>query len=188
MSEPRVQFTNIGLAELLSAKNTGIKAEITHIAAGDKSYKPEVSQVALRAERQRETIVDFEELSPTQLRMAAKFAGELEYEVREIGFYLATGTLLAVYSAPNTLLTYKSKNSSWIQKFTLDISPLPTDSVTVVVGTENLNLMLAEEMASMATAQIDNMTRHIGLLFRFNALEESLKSPANSVRRLESPY
>jgi len=172
MSEPRVQFTNAGLAELISAKNTGIKAAITHIAAGDKSYTPLATQTALVREKQRVAIVDYEELSPTQLRMGAKFTGSLEYEVREIGFYLESGTLLAVYSVPNTLLTYKSANSSWIQRFTLDISPLPTDSVTVVVGTENINLMMTEELATMATAQIDNMTRHVELLFRFNELEK----------------
>jgi hypothetical protein len=174
MSEPRVQFTNAGLAELISTKNIGIKAAITHIAAGDKSYTPLVTQTALVNEKQRVAIVDYEEMSQTSLRMGAKFTGNLEYEVREIGFYLESGTLLAVYSVPNTLLTYKSASSSWIQKFTLDISPLPTDSITVVVGTENINLMMTEELAIMATAQMDNMTRHVELLFRFNELESKV--------------
>jgi len=58
-----------------------------------------------------------------------------------------------------------------LQKFTLDISPLPAQSVTVVVGSDNLNILLSEEIATLATANIDNMARHVGLMFRVMALE-----------------
>lgn len=58
-----------------------------------------------------------------------------------------------------------------LQKFTLDISPLPVDSVTIVVGSENLNVLLTEEIAELATASVDNMARHVGVLFRVMALE-----------------
>lgn len=176
MSEPRVQFTNAGLAELISAKNAGIKGAIKYIAAGDRSYTPQTGQTALQRERQRVEIVDYEEISLTQLRMGAKFTGPLEYEVREIGFYLESGTLLAVYSVPNTLLTYKSANSSWIQKFTLDISPLPTGSVTVVVGTENLNLMMTEEIAAAAAAFIKSEATNIKLTHEQMRLSERLRA------------
>jgi hypothetical protein len=172
MSTPIVQYTKAGLAELISAKNQGIKGTIKWIAAGDRSYTPSVNQTRLSNEKQRELITDWEELSSTQLRMGAVFKGSLEYEVREVGFFLESGTLLAVYSIPNTLLTYKSANASWLQKFTLDISPLPTDSVSVVLGAENINLFLAEELAIMGTAQVGNMARHVELLLRVNELEK----------------
>ncbi|RDH41660.1 phage tail protein [Zooshikella ganghwensis] len=172
MSDPILQFTQTGLAELISAKNAGIKATITHMACGDKSYSPQPNQTRLVNERQRADILDYEELSPTQLRLGAVFKGDLEYEVREIGLFLSSGTLLAVHSQPNQLLTYKSANSSWLQKLTLDISPLPTNSINVVVGTENINLLLANELATMAAATIDNMHRHIELLFRVNQLKK----------------
>lgn len=147
-----VQYTNAGLAELISAEHQGLRGTIKYIAAGDKSYTPSANQTVLRHECQREEIQEWEELSPTQLRMAAVFRGPLEYEVREVGFFLESGTLLAVFSSDNTLLTYKSANASWLQKFTLDISPLPTSSVTVVVGTENINLLMVEEMLNSACA------------------------------------
>jgi len=185
MSESSVQFTNAGLAELISAKNKGFKAAITEIGAGDKSYKPSASQTALVNEKQREPIAEYEELSSTSLRMGTIFNGEDEYEVREIGFYLDSGTLLAVYSVPNTLLTYKSARSSWIQKFTLDISLLPTDSVTVVIGTENINLMMTEELAIMATTQIDNMTRHLGLKDVVTSLQNTIELQQVHIGTLE---
>lgn len=181
MSDPVVQFTDAGLAELISAKNAGIKGAITEIAVGDRSYQPLSSQKVLVNERQRVKIVDYEDLSATQIRMGAKFGGDLEYEVREIGFFLDTGTLLAVYSVPNTLLTYKSANSSWIQKFTLDISPLPTGSVTVVVGTENINLMMAEEFAVIATASMRLVRQNLQQFLALESLSGQVRSAQQGI-------
>ncbi|KAB0565774.1 hypothetical protein C9383_01680 [Pseudomonas palleroniana] len=166
-----VRFTSKGLDEVLQAKNQGLKGEITHIGAGTGRYNPDGSEVALRDERQRVAIVDYEDLGDRQLRMAALFDGEAEYEIGEFGFYLASGTLLAVYSVAGKLLTYKAAAARVLQKFTLDISPLPADSVTIVVGGNSLNLLMAEELATVATANVNNMVRHLGVLFRVMALE-----------------
>ena len=166
-----VRFTSKGLDEVLQAKNQGLKGEITHIGAGTGRYNPDGTEVALRDERQRVAIVDYEDLGERQLRMAALFDGDGEYEIGEFGFYLASGTLLAVYSVAGTLLTYKAAAARVLQKFTLDVSPLPADSVTVVVGSENFNILIAEELASVATANIDNMARHLGVLFRVMDIE-----------------
>ena len=166
-----VRFTSIGLDEVLQAKNQGLKGEITHIGAGTGRYNPDGTEVALRDERQRVAIVDYEDLGERQLRMAALFDGDGEYEIGEFGFYLASGTLLAVYSVAGKLLTYKAAAARVLQKFTLDVSPLPADSVTVVVGSENFNILIAEELASVATANIDNMARHLGVLFRVMDIE-----------------
>ncbi|UQS91743.1 hypothetical protein M5C90_10965 [Pseudomonas chlororaphis subsp. piscium] len=166
-----VRFTSAGLDEVLTAKNQGLKGQITHIGAGTGRYNPDGSETALRNERQRVAIVDYEDLGDRQLRMAALFDGEDEYEIGEFGFYLASGTLLAVYSSAGKLLTYKAAAARVLQKFTLDISPLPADSVTIVVGNENLNVLLAEEIALLAAASIDNMSRHVDLMRRVRSLE-----------------
>ncbi|MDD1138773.1 phage tail protein [Pseudomonas sp. TNT2022 ID233] len=166
-----VRFTSAGLSEVLQAKNQGLKGEITHIAAGTARYDPQGSETALRDERQRVAIVDYEDLGSGQLRMGALFSGPDEYEIGEFGFYLASGTLLAVYSVAGKLLTYKASAARVLQKFTLDVSPLPADSVTVLVGTESLNILLSEEFAALACADIDNMARHVQLLLRVMSLE-----------------
>lgn len=166
-----VRFTSKGLDEVLQAKNQGLKGEIIHIAAGTGRYNPTGNETALRNERQRVAIVDYEDLGQRQLRMAALFDGDGEYEIGEFGFYLASGTLLAVYSVAGQLLTYKAAAARVLQKFTLDISPLPADSVTIVVGSENLNLLMAEELAVLSVATIDNMNRGVAILFRVMALE-----------------
>ncbi|MGE1173733.1 hypothetical protein [Pseudomonas sp. BW7P1] len=166
-----VRFTSAGLSEVLQAKNQGLKGEITHIGAGTARYDPKGSETALRDERQRVAIVDYEDLGSGQLRMGALFSGADEYEIGEFGFYLASGTLLAVYSVAGKLLTYKASAARVLQKFTLDVSPLPADSVTVLVGTENLNVLLSEEFTALACADIDNMARHVQLLLRVMSLE-----------------
>ena len=166
-----VRFTAKGLDEVLQAKNQGLKGEITHIGAGTGRYNPDGSEVALRDERQRVAIVDYEDLGNHQLRMAALFDGDGEYEIGEFGFYLASGTLLAVYSVAGKLLTYKAAAARMLQKFTLDVSPLPGDSVVIVVGAESLNILLSEELSSLSAACIDNMTRGLNVVFRVMALE-----------------
>ncbi|OKO46521.1 phage tail protein [Pseudomonas sp. BTN1] len=166
-----VRFTSKGLDEVLQAKNQGLKGEITHIGAGTGRYNPDGTEVALRDERQRVAIVDYEDLGERQLRMAALFDGDGEYEIGEFGFYLASGTLLAVYSVAGKLLTYKAAAARVLQKFTLDVSPLPADSVMIVVGEHNLNLLLTEELATIAAANVNNMWRHLDVLFRVMALE-----------------
>ena len=167
-----LQYTNKGLDELISAKNQGIRGVITHVGAGTSQYAPLSTQEALKDERQRVPVADFEDVSGSELRVAARFDGDAEYAVGEVGFYLESGTLLAVYSAPGKTLTYKSPTTSWIQRFTLDLAPLPTDSVTVTVGVENINLMMTAEIASVSAATIDNMARNVNLMFRVLELEK----------------
>ncbi|HIF7926569.1 TPA: hypothetical protein ACYY2C_006283 [Pseudomonas aeruginosa] len=166
-----VRFTSAGLAELVQAKNQGLKGEITHVAAGAGRYDPTGAETSLQAEWQRVAINDYEDLGAGILRIAALFDGPLEYEVGEFGFFLASGTLLGVYSQAGVLQTYKAASARILQRFTLNISALPTDSVTVVTGSENLNVLMANEFATMAVASVDNMARHVGLLIRVMSLE-----------------
>ena len=76
-----VRFTSKGLDEVLQAKNQGLKGEITHIAAGTGRYNPTGNETALRNERQRVAIVDYEDLGQRQLRMAALFDGDGELQL-----------------------------------------------------------------------------------------------------------
>jgi len=79
-----------------------------------------------------------------------------------------------VYSVAGTLLTYKAAAARVLQKFTLDVSPLPADSVMIVVGEHNLNLLFTEELAAVAAANVNNMGRHLGMLFRVVELERKV--------------
>ena len=139
----KLQFTEAGLAACLSAKDKGLKAEITHMAFGSHAYTPSKNQTSLSREEERIEISDYEDQG-NQLRVAGLFNGDLEYEIREIGIFCGD-VLLGVYSQANKLLGYRTPAVKIVQWFTLGIEALPTDSITVVIGTDNLNLILDKE-------------------------------------------
>ncbi|WDE04672.1 phage tail protein [Thalassomonas viridans] len=171
MAGLKLQFTQAGLEQLLSAQDRGLKAEITHMAFGDSAYAPDKSQTALLSEKERIEIADYQG-DGQNLRLAGKFEGELEYAIREIGIFLADGTLLGVYSQAGKTLGYRTPVVKILQWFTLNIQALPTDSITVVVGTENLNLILDEEFAQLAEVQINTLHRQMLQEFRLAELEQ----------------
>ena len=157
-NDGKIVYTRAGLKELLSAKNGGFKGAISHMGFGDRGYIPTSSQTSLKNELERVAIVSFEELSDTQLRLSTKVSGPKHIEVYEIGVYLESGTLLGVFSANGELINFKSSNNSIIQKLIIDLSPLPADSVNIVIGEENLNLMMTEELMATTTATVISNT------------------------------
>lgn len=174
MTDLTLQFTEAGLDALLSAQAQGLRGQITHMAFGDKAYQPSPTQTTLQHECERVAISDYQGDAQT-LRMAGVFNGELEYPIREIGIFLADGTLLGVYSQPDKTLGYRSPVTRVVQWFTLNIAALPSDSVTVQIGTDSLNLVIDEELATLATAQIDTMHRQVQQLFRLNQLSRQVQ-------------
>jgi hypothetical protein len=64
--------------------------------------------------------------------------------VRELGVYLADGTLLAVWSHPTQALAYKTAGSDMLLSYDLVLSALPPNSVTVD-GTGGLSLPSATD-------------------------------------------
>jgi hypothetical protein len=167
-------ITRKGLNECISAKGKGIEARLKWVSAGDRAYTPNPDQTTLVNEIQRVEFGEYKDTGAGQLQAVAKFSGPQEYPIRELGFWLETGTLLGVISAPNTTLNYKAKNGHCIQPITLDLSALPSDTVTVVVGTENLNILIEDEFTKMATAQVQTMHRQILQEFRLLDLEKRL--------------
>ncbi|WDE11156.1 phage tail protein [Thalassomonas haliotis] len=171
MAGLKLQFTEAGLAKLLSEQGKGLKGEITHMAFGDGAYAPGKNQTALLSEKERIEVMDYQG-DGKHLRMAGKFEGELEYAIREIGIFLSDGTLLGVYSQAGKTLGYRTPVVKILQWFTLNIEALPSDSVTVVVGSENLNLVIDEEFAQLAEVQINTLHRQMQQEFRLLALEQ----------------
>lgn len=152
-----LQFTEAGLAACIAAKDKGLKAQITHMAFGSAAYAPNKNQTQLSQLREKIEISDYQDAGKS-LRVAGVFAGNLEYAIREIGIYLADGTLLGVYSQAGKTLGYRTPAVKVVQWFTLNIEALPTDSITVVVGIENLNLILDAEFIAGAAAFLQNAT------------------------------
>lgn len=174
-----LQFTEAGLAACIDAQSKGLRAPITHMAFGSSAYTPSKNQTQLSSEQERIEIADWQG-GNKNIRMAGVFDGELEYAIREIGIFLEDGTLLGVYSAPNKTLGYRTPAVKVVQWFTLNIEALPTDSVTVIVGAENLNLILDKEFIAdgasyllAGTAVIKNAHWNLNLSERIRKMEGS---------------
>ncbi|POC19525.1 phage tail protein [Vibrio vulnificus] len=170
-----VTITEQGLAECISAKESGIQAQIKWISAGDRAYTPSPTQKMLQNEKQRVEISEYKDMSATSLQCTAKFSGSAEYSIREIGIWLSTGTLLGVISERDTTLNYKAANAHVIIPFTMDLSALPTDSLEIIVGIENLNILIDEQMMSDAVAFARSQKLQTKQLFAHMKLSDKLR-------------
>jgi len=154
-------ITKAGLAAILRADNTGIAAQITHIALGTSGYTPSADQKSLIAQTAKYPISGGERLSSTLLHLTALADGDRAFWVREIGFLLSDGTLLAVWSDSSTPLAYKSATTDLLLAYDLSLAALPADSVTIVSNEAGLSLSLAAPLAAQAAAHIAEQLRGI---------------------------
>ena len=125
-------ITKIGIKAVFNAQSDGLEARIKEIALGDTGWAPDDSASALKSEKHRIPILGGESISNSQIHLTAVEDGtSLEYWVREIGFYLADGTLLAIWSDPEQPLAHKSAGIDLLLAFDLVLSALPANSVTI---------------------------------------------------------
>jgi hypothetical protein len=154
-------ITKAGLAAILRADNTGIAAQITHIALGTSGYTPSADQKSLVAQVAKYPIAGGERLSSTLLHLTALADGDRSFWVKEIGFLLSDGTLLAVWSDSSNPLAYKSASTDLLLAYDLSLAALPADSVTIVSNEAGLSLSLAQPLAALAAAQITEQLRNL---------------------------
>lgn len=163
---------DVGLSALFNQTQDGFAARITHIALGDDGHTPSRSQTGLRRERARYPVADGRKVSPNQIHVTALADGPESFWVREVGFVLEDGTFLAVWSHPTQILAYKAAYVDLLLAYDLNLQALPADSVTVVSTGANLSLVLAEELAGVATGHISLLRRQVALQDRVDALED----------------
>lgn len=152
-------ITEAGLNAIWRASNDGVSAQITHIALGDAAYTPNQGMTRLQSERARYPVADGKRLTSRQIHLTALADGNAEFWVREVGFYLADGTCLAIWSDPAKLLAYKAGGVDLLLAYDLTLSAVPADSVTVQSTGAGLNLAMAEEYTALAIAQLGEMQR-----------------------------
>ncbi|MCE1059116.1 phage tail protein [Pseudomonas alloputida] len=154
-------ITKAGLAAIFTADNTGLSAKIGSIVLGTAGYTPDADQKSLVNQVAEYPIAGGERLSSTLLHITALADGDRAFWVREIGFKLTTGTLLAVWSHPTEALTYKAANTDLLLAYDLSLAALPADSVTIVSNEAGLSLSLAQPLAALAAAQLTEQLRNL---------------------------
>ncbi|MDH1401256.1 phage tail protein [Pseudomonas sp. GD03817] len=176
-------ITKKGLAAVWNATSTGLSAEITHIALGTSGYTPTNEQTSLRAQAAKYPIAGGERLSDSLIHITALADGPAAFWVREIGFLLADGTLLAVWSHATDALTYKPANTDLLLAYDLSLTALPADSVTIVSSPAGLNLSLAAPLAAMASALVSGQLRSLQQQDQITDLARQQQSVAEQTAR-----
>lgn len=164
-------ITSIGLKKVFDAQATGLSAVIAEVGLGDGAYVPADNRTALSNEKQRVPVAGGEQVADHQIQITALVDGALAYWVSEVGFYLADGTLFAVWSDPAVKLAFKSAEAPLSIGFDLLLKGTPPGSVTIETSAPPVNLFLTVPLARMATAAIGNMSRHLET--KFQQLEET---------------
>ena len=173
-------ITEAGLNAVWTTQNTGMQAEISHVVLGNGTWTAEEADpttgiladiTALRAEQTRVQIAGGKRVDPHTIHVASIVDDDTEFWVSELGFVLSDGTLFAVAVFPARPLAYKAMDVPLLLGLDLSLVALPADSVTVIAGAPDINLSMAREMAALATADIDNMRRILGLSLKVSELE-----------------
>lgn len=124
-------ITIAGLEAVLNATNDGLQARITHVALGDAGWTPDNTAIRMNHEKNRVPVANGTRVNPTQIHITAVEDGSTQYWVREIGFFLDDGTLLAIWSDPDVELAWKAEGVDLLLAFDMVLTALPPDSVTI---------------------------------------------------------
>ncbi|MDE1463353.1 phage tail protein [Spartinivicinus poritis] len=154
-------ITDQGLQAVFNADNNGLAAKITKVSLGTAGYTPKPNQTRLKEVKNTIGIASGRKVGKHQLHLNILEDSDKSYWVKEVGFYLEDGTLFAVYSHPTKALAYKSPEVDLLLAFDLALTALPANKVTIKDQGVDLNILIAPELAKMATAEITNMYRYI---------------------------
>lgn len=153
-------ITQAGLNAAVNAKANGFTIDISAIAVGTSGYTPSRSQTRLQGEKNRVAIAGGQVVGDGQFHITGHFIDDAEYAVREVGFYLADGTLFAVWSHPQNVLFYQTPIAQIVQGFDLLLSAAPVDAITINT-TGDLTLFYAGEFLDMLVAQTQQLSSQI---------------------------
>ncbi|ODS24446.1 hypothetical protein AB835_03870 [Candidatus Endobugula sertula] len=138
-------ITDVGITALVDAKNRGMLARITQVAVGDGQigagsgpYTATKDMTALRHEIQRAVVAGGELIGnkQNQLHLTATIQDEGAdvpnvYPIYEIGFFLESGELFAIYASSGEKLAEKVADTDFLLAFDLTFSG--TDAGNIVI-------------------------------------------------------
>ncbi|WP_294948238.1 phage tail protein [Sulfurivirga sp.] len=166
MSAIQPVITDAGLAAVFAAQNDGLAATISHMAIGDAAYTPTAARTTLGHERLRVPVHSARRADSDRIHLEALFEGTEAFWIREVGFFLEDGTLLAVWSDPSQALGYKSADVAFLLALDLTLAAMPPDSVTVNATGPDVNLYIADHLAVITAAIADQANDHLRLRFQ----------------------
>ncbi|MFS8181399.1 phage tail protein [Pseudovibrio denitrificans] len=166
-------LTRAGLRSIFEASDASLHARITHLAFGTSRYEPTGNENSLKSEKARIEIIGSRYLDDFQMEITAKIDGDTEFTLAELGVMLEDGTLLAVWSDPDTPLAQYTPGVPIAFSFVLALTGLP-QNVIQVSGDVDLQLFYGEEFAGLGAALIAEQLRNLKLSERVSELEQQL--------------
>ncbi|MGR6860817.1 gp53-like domain-containing protein [Aliivibrio salmonicida] len=137
-------ITDAGIAASIQASDLGVSYKITHIGMGTSGYVPSHNQTSLRDETARRPITQGSVPGLGQLHFEVLFDGDIEYEAREIGYFLEDGTLFAVDSRNGDIISIKRADTVITEVFDLTLSGSEINTITVeIIGAANATERIA---------------------------------------------
>ncbi|WP_108817596.1 phage tail-collar fiber domain-containing protein [Pseudovibrio sp. Alg231-02] len=164
-------LTRAGMRSIFDASDAGLHARITHLAFGASRYTPTGNENSLKSEKARVEIVGSRYLDDFQMEITAKIDGDTGFTLAELGVMLEDGTLLAVWSDPDTPLAQYTPGVPIAFSFVLALAALP-QGVIQVTGDVDLQLFFGEEFAQLGAALIGEQLRNLKLSTRVVELEK----------------
>lgn len=149
----RPVITNGGITAVIDARNRGVTARITQVAVGDGNgpYTATQDMTALKNEIQRVLVAGGELFGSlqNQLHLTATVQDSGDnvpevYPIFEIGFFLETGELFAIYASPDEKLAEKIAGTDFVLAFDLTLTGVDAGEV-VVDGTAQLAMPIARD-------------------------------------------
>ncbi len=149
----RPVITDEGITALIDARNRGVSARITQVAVGNGNgpYTATKDMTALKNEIQRVVVAGGELFGSlqNQLHLTAVVQDDGDnvpdvYSIFEIGFFLETGELFAVYASPDEKLAEKVSSTDFVLAFDLVLTGVEAGGV-VVDGTAQLGMPVARD-------------------------------------------
>ena len=155
------KITDAGLAAVFNASNTGLAANIAHIAFGDgdtgsgpAGYTPSGNETALRNERARAAVGGGRRVAPHEIEVQALLDDGPSFWIREVGFLLEDGTLLALWSDAQTPMAYKTAGVPLALAYYLALQGVPPESVNLTISGPSVNLTVDGPIIALATSII----------------------------------
>ncbi|SDR15350.1 phage tail protein [Pseudovibrio sp. Tun.PSC04-5.I4] len=183
-------LTRAGMRAIFNASDAGLHAKITHLAFGSSRYTPTGTENGLKSEKARIEIVGSRYLDDFQMEITAKIDGPTGFTLAELGVMLEDGTLLAVWSDPDTPLAQYTPGVPIAFSFVLALSSLPQDIIKVT-GDVDLQLFFGEEFTQLGTALIGMQLQNQQLTDRVSELEKRQSHMGHTsiqVSRLEENF
>lgn len=144
-----IQFmlTSVGQLAVWNAKKNGLSLDLTHIQLGSGNRTPDGLEVALVQPQEAAAIAGGSQITPTQVRMAALFSSNAEYEIREIGLWAgnpatAGSVLVGYWSQAAGVLAIKAAGVDFVFSHDMVLDgAVPAGTLNILADTSQAPLL-----------------------------------------------